>query len=75
MSASLRSKNIDGQQYVHVNDLLNLMLDVMTMDSLHPVAVEAIDGLAVGLCLNLGITTLLDLPENLQQIIKNKGEK
>lgn len=61
--SNLRKRTIDGELYVSVNDLFKLMVDVMTMDSLTPEAIRAIDGLGTGLALSLGMTSLKDLED------------
>lgn len=62
-TGNLRKREVDGELYVHVQDLFRLMVDVMTMDSLPPEAVKAIDGLGTGLALALNVTSLKDLEE------------
>lgn len=75
MSFKLRDITVNEQRYINVNDLFRLMLDVMTMDSLNPEAIKAIDGLAIGLALSLDMVTLADLPESIRDVIDDRGEQ
>jgi len=72
MSSNLRKADLDGQLYVNVQDLMRLMVEVMTMEGLHPEAVKAIDGLGMGISLALNVVTLADLPENTQAVLRDR---
>ena len=72
MASNLRKADLDGQLYVNVQDLMKLMVEIMTMEGLHPEAVRAIDGLGMGISLALGIVTLADLPESTQLILRER---
>lgn len=70
MIQNLRTKKIDDQMYVNVSDLLRLMVDVMNVDGMHPHAIQAIDGLGVGLALRLNVISLEDIPGGVKKILE-----
>lgn len=61
--SNLRKRVVDDELYVNVSDLFKLMVDVMTMDSLHPEAIKALDGLGTGLALSLNVISAKDLSD------------
>ena len=70
MSANLRQRYDDeGNKYVSVEDVLKLLAHIINMEGMHPVAVEALDGLGIGLALALKVVTLDDLPENTRALL------
>lgn len=68
MAHNLRTTTIKGEKYVSTTDLFKLLVEVMTMDSLHPAAIQALDGLGTGLAITLGIVEVKDLPEYLKKL-------
>jgi hypothetical protein len=70
MAHNLRKRVVEDELYVNVNDLFKVMVEVMTLDSLHPAAIQAIDGLGVGLGIILGVVKIEDLPENSKALVE-----
>jgi hypothetical protein len=68
MAHNLRTTTVKGEKYVSATDLFKLLMEVMTLDSLHPAAIQALDGLGTGLAITLDMVDLKDLPEYLQKL-------
>lgn len=68
MAHNLRTTTVKGEKYVSVTDLFKLLIEVMTLDSLHPAAVQALDGLGTGLAITLDMVEIKDLPAYLQKL-------
>lgn len=72
MSHNLRKGSFEDEMYVNVRDLFSLMVDVMTMDGIHPEAVKAIDGLGIGLAISLGVVSPENLPGGAKAILNER---
>ena len=68
MAHNLRTTTVNGEKYVSVHDVLRMILDVATMDSLHPYAVQALDGFGTGLAISLDVVKINDLPDFLKKL-------
>ncbi len=68
MAHNLRTTMVKGEKFVSVTDLFKLLIEVMTLDSLHPAAIQALDGLGTGLAISLDMVEIKDLPEYLQRL-------
>jgi hypothetical protein len=72
MSHNLRKGSFDDELYVNVKDLFKLMVDVMTMDGIHPEAAKALDGLGIGLAIALGVVSPENLPGGITTILDER---